>query len=91
MKTEELIAEVLNSKTLQKAGYFAAAMPIDVMNEAEFKHAITTCTIEIAKAIDSGIIKLGGVESGAHVHGLLALCMSRCVGGKQALRKVVKH
>ena len=83
--------EVMSSPTIGLLAKYAEGMPLDVMNEEEFKTGITTCTVDIAKAIDNNRIQFSTDEDRAVMHGLLAICLSRCLDGKVTAEAISRH
>jgi len=83
--------EVMTSRTIGMLAKYAEDMPLDVMNDDDFKSGISTCTIDIAKAIDNDRIQFSNDEDRAVLHGLLAICLSRCLDGKVTAQIISRH
>lgn len=74
--------EIMSSPTLGKLAKFAENAPWDVNNEDDLKSALSTCLLELCKAMDAGRIHFDKDEDSAIFHGLLSVNLAQFFDGK---------
>lgn len=88
---DEQTFEVMSSPTLGKLAKFGEDMPLDVMDREELKTALSTCVLDICRAMDAGRIHFDKAEDSAVFHGLMAINLAQFFDGKVKAEVMTKQ
>ena len=83
--------EIMSSPTLGKLAKFAEGAPWDVNDKDDLKSAISTCLLELCRAMDAGRIHFDKDEDSAMFHGLLSVNLAQFFDGKVKAKAMTKQ
>lgn len=83
--------EIMTSPTMGKLAKFAEDAPWDVNNKNDLKTAISTCLLDVCRAMDAGRIHFDKDEDSAVFHGLMAINLAQFFDGKVRAETVTRQ
>ena len=81
MTDEQASQKIMMSPTFQKLAQLAPSMPMSTQNPESFKSMLSTCSIELADALDHGRIRFESDSDHAMLMGLLVAAVDYVLDG----------